>query len=115
MIDLPEGGEGNGARSGIGWRDIEGPQEVEVERMWEALGVGESEGGELGIWISLGGGHQVFPAIDAASFGSAAVFSHGGQHSFNGVIIRIGDIDVTGGIHRNAGGGVILILVEIDH
>ena len=74
MVDFPEGGEGNGTRSGIGWRDIEGPQEVGVERMWETLGVGEAEGGELGVWISLGGGHQVLPAIDAEPAKAAEEF-----------------------------------------
>jgi hypothetical protein len=41
---------------------MEGPQLVGVERMGEGLGVGETEGGELGLWIALGGGDEVFPA-----------------------------------------------------
>ena len=74
MVDFPEGGEGNGSRSGIGRRNIEGPQQVGVERIWEALGMGKSEGGELGIWISLRGGHQVFPTIDAEATEAAEKF-----------------------------------------
>lgn len=74
MVDFPECGEWNGTRSGIGRRDIEGPQLVGVERMREALGVGQSEGGELGLWISLRRSHQVFPAIDAEPVEAAEEF-----------------------------------------
>ena len=74
MVDFPEGGEGNGSRSGIGRRNIEGPQQVGVERIWEALGMGKSEGGELGIWIALGGDDQVLPAIDAEPAEAAEKF-----------------------------------------
>ena len=78
VVDCLESGKGDGARAGIGRRNIERPHDVGVERMGESLGVGEAEGGELGIGVSLGGGHEVFPAIDAETaeaaeeyFGSA--------------------------------------------
>lgn len=58
--------------------------------MGQGLGVGKAEGGELGIWIFFGGGHEVFPAIDAKTteateefFGSACddfAESGGGFH-----------------------------------
>ncbi len=74
MVDLLEGGEWNGARPGIVWRDIECPQKVGVERMWKALGVGETEGGELGVWVAICGSDQIFPAIDAETVEAAEEF-----------------------------------------